>query len=176
MERRLKERLTGAAVLVMLAVIFIPMVLDNSPESVNRITETNIPPRPDTDFRSRIISPQDVPDLTETQQAPDTPQASSTGETGVQTSTEGNMQPTPSAGTDAGNSSQEAVQTSASETEIDDTSNADAWVVQLGSFSSQSNANSLVARLTGCEWGQNYHEQKRKKPRQAWLNNFSCRG
>ena len=55
MNKRLKERLTGTAVLVMLAVIFIPMVLDNSNEHDARIIQTNIPPKPDLNFKSRII-------------------------------------------------------------------------------------------------------------------------
>ncbi|MFT7458394.1 MAG: DedD protein, partial [Planctomycetota bacterium] len=59
MERRLKERLIGAAVLVMLAVIFIPMILDDSSETDVTITETNIPTRPGDDFNSRIVPLQE---------------------------------------------------------------------------------------------------------------------
>ena len=63
MERRLKERLIGAAVLVMLGVIFIPMILDDSSETDITITETNIPRRPDDNFSSRIV-PLKESDLT----------------------------------------------------------------------------------------------------------------
>ena len=55
MERRLKERLIGAAVLAMLAVIFIPMILDDSAQTDSRITSTNIPPPPKAGFTSRIV-------------------------------------------------------------------------------------------------------------------------
>lgn len=55
MERRLKERLIGASVIVMLAVIFIPMVLDNSGQYDSEISGTNIPDRPEGDFSSRIV-------------------------------------------------------------------------------------------------------------------------
>ncbi len=55
MERQRKERLVGAAVLIMLAVIFIPMVLDNSVQPESGITGTNIPPQPDGEFASRVI-------------------------------------------------------------------------------------------------------------------------
>ncbi|MEX0951278.1 MAG: SPOR domain-containing protein [Gammaproteobacteria bacterium] len=55
MERGLKERLVGAVVLVMLGVIFIPMLLDDSPSESTRITETNIPEPPSDEFSSRII-------------------------------------------------------------------------------------------------------------------------
>lgn len=70
MERGLKERLVGAAVLVALAVIFIPMLLDDAPSGPGPITETNIPPRPDTltpdinpddEFKSHVI-PIEPPD------------------------------------------------------------------------------------------------------------------
>ena len=143
MERRLKERLTGAAVLVMLAVIFIPMILDNSSDPINRITETNIPPRPDTDFRSRISSQQDVPAIVELQDTEGGPQAGSADDMIVETesaSTQGSLPvPTPSA----------AAAAPAPETGSDDDTSADAWVVQLGSFSSESNANSLITELQG---------------------------
>ena len=62
MERSLKERLVGAAVLVILAVIFIPMLFNDTPGNEPVITESNIPPKPDdipvppeADFNSRII-------------------------------------------------------------------------------------------------------------------------
>ena len=55
MEHRLKERLIGAAVLVMLAVIFIPMILNNASRNDTAITETNIPKRPAGEFDSKIV-------------------------------------------------------------------------------------------------------------------------
>ena len=79
MGRRLKERLIGAAVLVMIAVIFIPMILDDSSETDVTITETNILTRPDDDFNSRIVPLQEsdltpVPDASSPQTEPE-PQA-----------------------------------------------------------------------------------------------------
>ncbi len=47
MDRGLKERLVGAAVLVALAVIFIPMLLDDAPPGSGPISESNIPPQPE---------------------------------------------------------------------------------------------------------------------------------
>ncbi|HEX9585951.1 MAG TPA: SPOR domain-containing protein [Gammaproteobacteria bacterium] len=60
MDERLKQRLVGAAVLVLLAVIFIPMILDQPPEPAPRRTSTPAPSKPDQDFSSRII-PLDAP-------------------------------------------------------------------------------------------------------------------
>ncbi|MES9882486.1 MAG: SPOR domain-containing protein [Sedimenticola sp.] len=51
----LKKRLVGATVLVSLVVIFVPMLLENEPMVSGGITESNIPPRPDTDFTSRVL-------------------------------------------------------------------------------------------------------------------------
>ena len=55
MERQRKERLVGAAVLIMLAVIFIPMVLDDSVQPESGINGSNIPPKPEGEFESRVI-------------------------------------------------------------------------------------------------------------------------
>ena len=60
MDERLKHRLVGAAVLVSLGVIFIPMVLDNAGRSGDAITATNIPPKPEGGFSSRVV-PVEVP-------------------------------------------------------------------------------------------------------------------
>lgn len=59
----LKQRLVGAVVLVSLAVIFIPLILDGRDPSVNYITKSNIPPKPERDFVSRVIplKPSPVP-------------------------------------------------------------------------------------------------------------------
>ena len=46
MEQMLKQRLIGAVVLVSLAVIFIPMLLDGAPDSKDGITGSNIPLKP----------------------------------------------------------------------------------------------------------------------------------
>ena len=55
MDEQLKQRLVGAAVLVLLAVIFVPMVLDRPPEPEVRIEHPTLPPRDETDFSSRIV-------------------------------------------------------------------------------------------------------------------------
>ena len=54
MPQHLKERLVGAAVLVLIAVIFIPIFL-MGPTEDKHITKTNIPKRPIQEFNSRLI-------------------------------------------------------------------------------------------------------------------------
>ena len=54
-ETNLKVRLVGAIVLVSLAVIFIPMILDGREIAGNPVGESNIPPKPENGFVSKII-------------------------------------------------------------------------------------------------------------------------
>ena len=128
MDDQLKQRLVGAAVLVAVAVIFIPMMLDDSEINDPAVDETNIPPRPQTGFSSRII-PLDVDDLEE-------PAGSA-----------------PSAATQPQNITENAIDTDAGgEPQVDPASSGPrvgvtAWVVQLGSFASADNASALEERL-----------------------------
>ena len=54
MEPRLKERLTGAAVLIVAAAVFVPMFMDDARKPA-AIAETNIPAKPATEFDSRLV-------------------------------------------------------------------------------------------------------------------------
>lgn len=54
MEQRLKERLTGAAVFIVAALVFVPMFIDGARKPAV-IAETNIPPKPATEFDSRLV-------------------------------------------------------------------------------------------------------------------------
>ena len=55
MEQRLKERLTGLVVLILLALIVIPMLLDDTRRLDTGISTTNIPEKPDDRFTTRLI-------------------------------------------------------------------------------------------------------------------------
>jgi len=142
MERRLKERLIGAAVLVMLAVIFIPMILDDTSETDVTITETNIPARPEDDFNSRIV-PLKESDLTPMQvDALPEEEAEEMVEVMAepQKPIEQNM---PAVEEDKSPSTVQA-----REKPIDGNHmGATAWVVQLGSFGSEENAKKLNEKL-----------------------------
>lgn len=152
MQRRLKERLIGAAVLVMLAVIFIPMLLDNSTQKETEITETNIPPRPDTQFSSRI---KPVTDLSTSRPETAPVKASETGITEAPQEAVPDVQPEPKvvAGSPAPQAavppvtpaSQRDEESPKTVVEQSKTGNRglNAWVVQIGSFTSEANAKSL---------------------------------
>ncbi len=55
MDEGLKRRLIGATVLVSLAVIFLPMLLEDKPVVDTALEESNIPPRPEGNFSSRVL-------------------------------------------------------------------------------------------------------------------------
>ncbi len=146
MEQALKERLVGATVLVILAVIFIPMLLGEKPEISNDITKTNIPPKPEGKFSSRIIPLQeksatdevDLSDQTELRtfknemitESPDTVTREADRET------------------DERATSKEEIPRAVADKEIiTERVGLRAWVVQLGSFSSEDNAEALNKKL-----------------------------
>ena len=140
MEPGLKQRLVGAAVLVILAVIFIPMLLDTSVEEKQVVGGTNIPPQPadmpappTEDFNSRIVPLEQPPD----QEAATVP-----AET---------QEPAPVVeGTPPSESSTDAPGPREPVAENKDQAGGvgvTAWVVQLGSFSSAENAEALNQKL-----------------------------
>ncbi len=63
MDERLKRRLVGAMVLVSLAVIFLPMLVEEQTSDQVRLEQTNIPSKPvDGPFKSGIVPlPEDEP-------------------------------------------------------------------------------------------------------------------
>ena len=148
MERRLKERLIGAAVLVMLVVIFIPMILDDSVQSEMEITKTNIPDRPATNFNSRIIPIEEVVPVkspvfsdSEVSQASEIKPASPEDPIDITQSA--------NAGIGSGLLSSKTGQEKHASSTVGESESRGliAWVVQLGSFSNQDNANALVKNL-----------------------------
>ena len=143
MERRLKERLIGAAVLVMLAVIFIPMILDNSVDTDTAIRGTNIPSRPDTEFSSRIV-PLEESDLA-LEQVPDEIETIKQEVTVVLDKTaEPAVEPVTAPVVDKVEVSEQVPPKAKAEPE---SMGVTAWVVQLGSFSSEANARALNEKL-----------------------------
>ena len=138
MERRLKERLIGAAVLVMMGVIFIPMILDDRSETDITITETNIPRRPDDNFSSRIV-PLKESDLTPVVNGPAQQPLVENLPEAIEPVTE----ETPASEVD----NQILTTRTPARTATNNQMGATAWVVQLGSFSNEENAKALNEKL-----------------------------
>lgn len=152
MERRLKERLIGAAVLVLGAVIFIPMLLNDTTQYNSEITESNIPERPEGEFSSRIVPldeghPQQEPAPTGVSGAGEnaTPPPPDTdpefGKHGTDTPV------VPPAGTPPVAASDAGAQEPDKEVLTGKEMGVRAWIVQLGSFSSEENAQQLNNKL-----------------------------
>lgn len=162
MDKPLKQRMIGAIVLIALAVIFIPMLLDGGSGEKRRTVSLDIPSKPDEEYRSRLLP---LDDRTAAEQAPDTPQQAR-----VQRDAEPpprTSPPSPSQQSDgASNKTAEpAEQGAASGSPPTETApgpsagGADSapavapdgdlanWFVQVGSFSRQSNADELRDRL-----------------------------
>lgn len=55
MDPALKQRMLGAAVLIVLAIIFVPMLLDGSPSTRSETVDLSIPDAPDRDFETRVV-------------------------------------------------------------------------------------------------------------------------
>jgi DedD protein len=169
---RLKQRLVGAAVLVALAVIFVPMLLSGPDPLDQLVMDDNIPERPaDRNRREVIDLDEEPPPRPETPETPaivdeytaksdamppprlgakvaepaeggDGEQTTPTGEQGVET------------GTDARPSEASAEPESAGEGEAatgsgDADEGMRAWSVQVGSFRDRGNAMTLRDRLRG---------------------------
>jgi DedD protein len=130
---RLRHRVVGAAVLAALIAIFIPAVLDFDPRTTEtRITRTHIPERP-ADLRVEEI-PLVAPDAAPAVRKPAEPTEETKAEPPVTASPEPGAvdavpAPAPSAATAAAASAPRA------------------WVVRVGSFSSNDNAVALRDRV-----------------------------
>lgn len=143
MDQNLKERLVGAAVLIILAVIFIPMFLSDVPITAGRITETNIPEKPEV-FSSRIVPLETGP---ENISRPGTPDATVTTKSPA-IATKQAESPQTQAEANQGTQDETEPVTVVKEAGKDNAGvGLTAWVVQLGSFSSEENAQSLNKQL-----------------------------
>ncbi len=182
MDQILKQRLVGAIVLVGVGILFLPVLFEGVPTPEEpRIETTNIPPKPETGFNSRIIPLESDAEVTVPSPplavSPPTPAAApavpgSAGApkaAGENADTTEGRQVTATKPADkqkqeqaAGNKAQpaqkpaEKPQTQPPPTTIARAAPVEksgqrvgvtAWVVQLGSFSSEQNAKELEARL-----------------------------
>jgi DedD protein len=136
MDQQLKQRLVGAAVLALAAVIVLPLMLDEAPERPSGIDESLIPPEPDSGFQSRIVPLEAAP--AEPATAPETPAAAVPTTAAAATPVE------PAAAQPAPAEARPAERIPASpQVRV----GLAAWAVQLGSFANPENAIKLRDRL-----------------------------
>jgi len=137
MDAQLKQRVVGAAVLVAVGVVFIPIFLDETSEDQDHELPFGFESDPPSDFNSRVV-PLDDDTMDRLERAMD-----STPEELAESRTSGNVTrqvpgPAPRSAGSPPNATDPVVETRTGVT---------AWVVQLGSFSSEKNAIGLIERL-----------------------------
>jgi DedD protein len=135
-DEKLKRRLVGATVLVSLAVIFVPMLLEDGPVVSTTIDETNIPPRPDREFSSRVMPVESDPLNSLPEKVDDAPGNIDRSESDQQQAEERED------AEEAANITDEQPEQAAGLRE-----GISAWVVQVGSFSDQKNAKKIELDL-----------------------------
>jgi cell division septation protein DedD len=170
MDQHLKERLVGAAVLVLIGVLVIPVLLDGPPpdepvrvglelpaagdERKSHTIRLDVPAeRPATPGSGSIVRP-DQPSATQKQDAPEPPApairpksdatAVSTAKTEKPAS-----KPTEPPAPEEGKRSTPAESPPAEPGAFSDPARSGGWVVQIGSFSSEENASRLSDELRG---------------------------
>jgi len=153
MEQKLKERLVGAAVLVAVAVIFIPIIFTESPET-DVILGSNIPEKPETNFNSRIVPVIESDDKTSSISVdPENAKSKDVESAKSQKSEDLVIKQTVVAeklmSAKENNTEKVAIEQkkSTTEVEVNDTVGLSAWIVQLGSFTDEENAQSLNKKL-----------------------------
>lgn len=175
MDKQLKQRVVGAAVLVMLGVIFIPLFLDQGDLNTDVDDVADVPAMPEDDFSSRVIPL----DETEIERLGQRTSLRLPPEVVEQTPSEdvdnSQLEPPPvvSSTSESTPAVVEAVAESAEVAEPDNTpeppavaaaapdtvgdikpprETVDAWTVQLGSFSSDTNARALIKKLRDADY------------------------
>lgn len=160
MDERLKQRLTGAIVLIALGVIFIPMVLDGPDEAAHKV-KVELPPKPEYAFQSRVVPlPPKAPPASLAGPAvagpvarglPDAPLVT---EPGASPKSAAVAPPAPLPPAPAPATPPPSVAPAPIKPAVPDAGRASApktpvaaWVVQVGSFSNEGNANKLRVEL-----------------------------
>jgi DedD protein len=138
MELKLKERLVGAAVLVAVAVIFIPVIFTESPET-EVISGSNIPEKPETNFNSRI-----VPVIESNDKAPLEPIIRKDDDLIIEQEV---VAEKVISDRETKAEKETSEKKSTTESDVKSTVGVSAWIVQLGSFTDEGNAQSLNKKL-----------------------------
>lgn len=142
-ENKFKQRIVGALVLIALAVIIVPLVLDFRKDYGRVIKGTNIPPKPD-DFRVEVMPltpPEDLKTLpangepAETSSPAPPPESAAPAATPPKTVKQ-EPAPGPAKTVTAKKPAPPPGETASTTVE-------EGWIVQLGSFSSKQNAEDL---------------------------------
>lgn len=154
MSHDLKRRLIGATVLISLAIIFLPMILEHEPLMVDRGEIKPIPKAPDEKFKSSLISDEVLEDKPQAAANQDSPAASEVAAEEPAPVPAVDITPAVAATVDtASAAAPETVEPAPKPVEkpapspVQAKPGPSAWVIQVGSFSNPENARKLVERL-----------------------------
>ncbi len=167
MEKTLQKRLVGTAVMIALAVIFVPMMLDGSKEAPEAVSmQISIPPKPVYNIPNRLTPPVEVTSEEATLAEEKVAESSAKGvkeeETAKVADTEKPIAAKVAKAEEEKKATPQVVEIPASASKIMETTiekkavsqlasagKGVGFVVQVGSFSSKDNAESLKKSLAG---------------------------
>lgn len=153
MDTPLKQRLIGLAVLIALAVIFLPMVLDGSGTRDRRQMRLELPPEPVYELPDRLRQAGAEEASEESDTAPTPPQVQAEPATAQETPRETPVRalaralPEPEDEPPVAEPTPESAAPVKSETALAKPEVPAAWVVQVGSFGAKNNAEALRDKL-----------------------------
>ncbi len=136
METTLKQRLIGAAVIIALAVIFVPMILDGSGQRESVAINIDVPPEPKFTFESELPDPKQLDELPVLEK--------SIGSDSIQTSVDEKVESKTQSVPDKV-SSPKIVEATANHIKVNPSLNA--WAVQVAAFGEKDKALVLKEKL-----------------------------
>ncbi len=148
METTLKQRLIGAAVIIALAVIFVPMILDGSGREQSVALNMEVPPEPTFTFESDLPDPKQLDELPaiEHTEEPSTDEAVTATEDTTASNQAEETPPVVEKQASAQNKTP-AKTVEATETHIKTNPALSAWAVQVAAFGEKDKALALQEKL-----------------------------
>lgn len=160
MEQRVKERLAGAAVFIVAALVFVPMFIDEA-RKPGAIAETNIPAKPATEFDSRLVPLPDPDEIVPQAPAPE-PEEMVVADLPATTLAQGpppaappvaepapSAEPAPAPAPEADKAAAPADQAGGAAPAPTPGKVVAGWAVQTGVFAARENAEKMNAKLRG---------------------------
>jgi DedD protein len=154
METTLKQRLIGAAVIIALAVIFVPMILDGSGRRESTAMNMEVPPEPTFSFESELPDPKKLDELPPIAKSTESSEASKQEEAKPMTAEKPQKTEIKSEDkTEVATATQTTKPTSkitvveATENHIKTNPALNAWAVQVAAFGEKSKALALQEKL-----------------------------
>ena len=144
MDEDLKKRLIGAAVLISLAVIFLPMLIEHEPIQLERAYMQEIPVEPAGKFDKELLPQEPAAEKVEGPQVSESPVPPVVDSAEPDTP---KSEPEPEVETKPAEPQETAQQQVQPDKQIPSKEPPSGWVVQAGSYSNRQNAEALVTKL-----------------------------